>query len=151
MSAPLLIAVKIRLIEDEHDVDDDSFIKALDDGCYNVKGSTPIEDFNEFFEAAFDDEEFDTIGGIVAKEFGHLPQREEVVVIEDYTFNYLAAGRCISADSFSISSARMIPTCAMTGQAAGLAAAQCVHHEVGVTEIDVNELQKELRAKGAEF
>ena len=78
-------------IEDEHDVDDDSFIKALDDSCYNVKGSTPIEDFNEFFEAAFDDEEFDTIGGIVAKEFGHLPQREETVVIEDYTFKVLNA------------------------------------------------------------
>ncbi|MEE3279938.1 MAG: CBS domain-containing protein, partial [Pseudomonadota bacterium] len=66
-------------IEDEHDIDDDSFIKELDERCYTVKGTTTIEDFNEYFGSHFDAEQFDTIGGIVAKEFGYLPKREEKV------------------------------------------------------------------------
>ena len=59
-------------IEDEHDVDDDSYVKKLDDRTFNVKATTTIEDFNEYFDLDFDAEEFDTIGGIVLKAFGHL-------------------------------------------------------------------------------
>ncbi len=76
-------------IEDEHDVDDDSFIKPLEDRCYTVKGITPIDEFNSFFETNFDEEEFDTISGLVTKEFGHLPEREESTTIQDYVFKVL--------------------------------------------------------------
>ncbi len=76
-------------IEDEHDVDDDIFIKSLEDRCYTVKGITPIDEFNSFFETNFDEEEFDTISGLVTKEFGHLPEREESTTIQDYVFKVL--------------------------------------------------------------
>ena len=76
-------------IEDEHDVDDDIFIKPLEDRCYTVKGITPIDEFNSFFETNFDEEEFDTISGLVTKEFGHLPEREESATIQDYVFKVL--------------------------------------------------------------
>ncbi len=36
-------------IEDEHDVDDDSFIKKFDDHNHIVKALTPIDEFNEYF------------------------------------------------------------------------------------------------------
>lgn len=78
-------------IEDEHDVDDDSFVKQLDDSTWNVKATTTIEDFNEIFDREFDDEEFDTIGGIVLKAFGHLPERGEQVRLEDLDFEVLNA------------------------------------------------------------
>ena len=78
-------------IEDEHDVDDDSFVKQLDESTYNVKAITTIEDFNEYFDREFDDEEFDTIEGIVLKAFGHLPERGEKVDIEDLEFKVLNA------------------------------------------------------------
>lgn len=78
-------------IEDEHDVDDDSFIKELDERSFTVKGITTIEDFNEYFGTHFDAEQFDTIGGIVAKEFGYLPKREETVVVEGFVFKVLNA------------------------------------------------------------
>lgn len=78
-------------IEDEHDVDDDSFVKQLDEKTWNVKATTTIEDFNEYFDKEFDDEEFDTIGGIVLKAFGHLPERGEQVSIEDLEFKVLNA------------------------------------------------------------
>jgi magnesium and cobalt transporter len=66
-------------IEDEHDVDDDSFVKKLDESTFNVKATTTIEDFNEYFDRDLNAEEFDTIGGIVLKAFGHLPERGEKV------------------------------------------------------------------------
>ena len=78
-------------IEDEHDIDDDSFIKELDERSFTVKGTTTIEDFNEYFGTHFDAEQFDTIGGIVAKEFGYLPKREETVVVEGFVFKVLNA------------------------------------------------------------
>ena len=78
-------------IEDEHDIDDDSFIKELDERSFTVKGITTIEDFNNYFQTHFDAEQFDTIGGIVAKEFGYLPKREETVIVEGFAFKVLNA------------------------------------------------------------
>jgi magnesium and cobalt transporter len=78
-------------IEDEHDIDEDTFISELDDKLFNVKATTPIEDFNEFFGVELSEEEFDTIGGIVLKAFGHLPERGETVAIDDFSFEVLSA------------------------------------------------------------
>ena len=78
-------------IEDEHDVDDDSYIKQLDEKTFNVKATATVEDFNEYFDLEFDEEEFDTIGGIVLKALGHLPERGETVDIEELKFKVLNA------------------------------------------------------------
>ena len=78
-------------IEDEHDVDDDSFIKQLDAHTFTVKATTPIEDFNAHFGVAIADEEFDTIGGIVLKAFGYLPKRDETVTANGFQFRVLNA------------------------------------------------------------
>lgn len=78
-------------IEDEYDVDDDSFIKPLDDQSYTVKAATTVEAFNLYFDAGFEDGEFDTIGGVVLKEFGHLPKREEKILIGRFEFQVLNA------------------------------------------------------------
>ncbi|MFK7914420.1 MAG: HlyC/CorC family transporter [Pseudomonadales bacterium] len=78
-------------IEDEHDVDDDSFIKQLDENTYTVKATTAIEDFNEHFGVAFAEDEFDTIGGLVLKAFGHVPDRGERVAIGALEFSVLNA------------------------------------------------------------
>ena len=78
-------------IEDEYDIDDDSFVKRLDDKTFNVKATTPIEDFNEYFDLEFEDDEFDTIGGVVLKAFGHLPDRGETIEIEGMNFQVLNA------------------------------------------------------------
>lgn len=76
-------------IEDEHDVDDTGGIKPMADGWYVVKAETTIEDFNEHFKTRFEDDEFDTIGGIVLQAFGHLPKRGERTVLGDYEFRVL--------------------------------------------------------------
>ncbi|MGK0499445.1 MAG: magnesium and cobalt transporter [Oceanicoccus sp.] len=78
-------------IEDEHDVEPDTFIKKLADNDYIVKALTPIEDFNAQFHADFSDEGFDTIGGIVLQQFGHLPRRNEVATLGGFEFKVLNA------------------------------------------------------------
>lgn len=77
-------------IEDEFDIKkDDVQIKQLEDGSYIVKAATLIEEFNEYFQAQFSDEEFDTIGGIVMQNFGYLPKRGETIKIANFRFKVL--------------------------------------------------------------
>lgn len=78
-------------IEDEHDFDDEEYIKALPSGDYLVKGLTPIEEFNEDFSTDFSDEEFDTFGGLVMNAFGHLPKRNEIVELDGFRIRILNA------------------------------------------------------------
>ncbi len=78
-------------IEDEHDVEEEDTIRKHSDVHYTVKALTPIEDFNEYFETALSDEEFDTIGGLVVHEIGHLPKRGERIVIGNLLFKILRA------------------------------------------------------------
>lgn len=78
-------------IVDESDVEEDEFIKKHTDTRYIVKALTPIEEFNESFLSSFSDEEFDTIGGLVMKQLGHMPKRGEVVQMGAIKFKILRA------------------------------------------------------------
>jgi magnesium and cobalt transporter len=76
-------------IEDEYDTEDDEEIKKNQDGSYTIKAITAIDDFNEYFNAELNDQEFDTIGGLVLQGFGHLPKRSETIKIENFRFKVL--------------------------------------------------------------
>ncbi len=78
-------------IEDEYDFEEEGFINRHTDGSFTIKALTPIDDFNDYFNAEFSDEEFDTIGGLVTGCFGHLPKRDEQVSIEGFRFTVLNA------------------------------------------------------------
>lgn len=78
-------------IEDETDDDEEDFIRQVAERDFILKALTPIEDFNEYFKAAFSDDEFDTIGGILTHAFGHMPIRNEVVELDGFTFRVLYA------------------------------------------------------------
>jgi magnesium and cobalt transporter len=78
-------------IEDEHDTDDEVFIKTMDGNQFTVKALTPIAEFNEFFDSDFPEEDFDTIGGLVLSQFGRIPQREESMKIGGFLFKVLNA------------------------------------------------------------
>ncbi|HTF85935.1 MAG TPA: transporter associated domain-containing protein [Cellvibrio sp.] len=79
-------------IEDETDEEvSDDFIKRVGETDYIVKALTPIEEFNEFFGSGLSEDDFDTIGGILMQEFGHLPKRNEVAMIDNFQFRVLYA------------------------------------------------------------
>jgi magnesium and cobalt transporter len=74
-------------IDDEHDDDEEpDLMHEQPGGGWMVSALTPIEDFNEQTSADFSDEEYDTVGGMVTSEFGHLPEVGEEVAIGDYLF-----------------------------------------------------------------
>jgi magnesium and cobalt transporter len=76
-------------IGDEHDADeaDDQAQMMLQmDGRWIVNALTPIAEFNERFGCDFPDEDFDTVGGLVTSEFGHLPEAGEEVSIGGFEF-----------------------------------------------------------------
>lgn len=78
-------------IADEHDIDDQIYIMKHGERRYTVKALTPIEEFNDYFQADFADEEFDTIGGLLMCEFGRLPRRGEARDIGRFRFKVLHA------------------------------------------------------------
>ena len=82
-------------IEDEHDDDENSIdgIRPLNKHTYSVKALTPLDDFNAFFETQFNEEEADTIGGIVLKGFGHMPDSGEKVKINGIEFKVTHADK----------------------------------------------------------
>lgn len=79
-------------IEDEFDIDEDEGnIKPHDNGVFMVKAQTEIEDFNEELKAEFSNEEFDTIGGLVVNQFGHMPDVDETISMGDFEFTIINA------------------------------------------------------------
>lgn len=69
-------------IEDEFDIaEDEGDIFALADRTYRVSGDTPIDRVNLAFDVTLAgddlDNHFDTIGGLIAHEMGHVPKRGE--------------------------------------------------------------------------
>jgi len=78
-------------IEDEFDIEDDEGdIFALPDGGYRVNGAAPIARIATAFgvdlQAREDADEFDTIGGLIAHEMGHVPKRGERHVLGGLQF-----------------------------------------------------------------
>ena len=67
-------------IEDEFDDEDAvSGVVSMADGSYRVAGDAEIADVNEAFGVQLPEDGFETIGGLVAHEFGRVPRRGEQV------------------------------------------------------------------------
>lgn len=90
-------------IEDEHDTEDDAFIKKYSEDSFAVKALMPIEEFNDYFSLDLQDKEADTIGGLLLRAFGHLPKRGEVIEVQGFRF------RVLRADSRRIHLLQVIP------------------------------------------
>jgi magnesium and cobalt transporter len=70
-------------IDDEHDIDEDVNIRKDGERQYIVRGQTPIDEFNEYFQTELSDDEFDTVAGLVMKQLGRLPRRGETLQLAD--------------------------------------------------------------------
>jgi magnesium and cobalt transporter len=79
-------------IEDEFDdKDGESGIYTLADGSQRVAGDTAIEAVNEAFGSNLPTDDFDTIGGLVSHELGHVPRRGESTQVGDLIFSVMLA------------------------------------------------------------
>jgi magnesium and cobalt transporter len=78
-------------IDDEHDAADVTNIRRNGFQRYSVRGLTPLEEFNQYFECELSHEKFETIAGLVTFELGHLPVRGEEVSIDKFHFKIISA------------------------------------------------------------
>ncbi|WP_296872201.1 transporter associated domain-containing protein [Tibeticola sp.] len=81
-------------IEDEFDeAEDEGDIYALADRTWRVSGDTPLERVEEAFgvrlQHADGEEHFETIGGLIAHDMGHVPRRGERHVLGGLSFTVL--------------------------------------------------------------
>ncbi|HFD12749.1 MAG TPA: CBS domain-containing protein [Crenotrichaceae bacterium] len=78
-------------IEDEHDLDHEDYILRISDRKFTIKALTPIEEFNQYFSADFDTDDFDTVGGLVSHQLGYVPKHGERIEMKGFLFEVLHA------------------------------------------------------------
>jgi len=77
-------------IEDEFDDRErENGIYTLADGTHRVAGDVAIDAVNEAFGTTLPVDAFDTIGGLVAQDCGHVPRRGEVVRVGGLNFSVM--------------------------------------------------------------
>jgi magnesium and cobalt transporter len=79
-------------IDDEHDPQEVEHIQQQA-GHWTVMALTRIDEFNEYFSSSLDDEDYETIGGLVMREFGRLPRRGESIQCGGFKFKVVQADR----------------------------------------------------------
>lgn len=79
-------------IEDEYDFDEaDDNIQLDQTGSYRVKAHTEVADFDAAFGSSFSDEKCNTVGGLILKHLGRVPQFNETITIAGMSFQVLRA------------------------------------------------------------
>lgn len=78
-----LIEQVVGEIEDEHDVDEEDFWIEEKPGVYLCQARAPLEEFEKVLNADLasntDDEDIETLGGLVFMMIGRVPVRGEVI------------------------------------------------------------------------
>jgi CBS domain containing-hemolysin-like protein len=72
-------------IGDEHDEDDTS-VQRQPNGDFLVAGVTTIDKLNEILDTEISDADYDTVGGLVFGELGHVPDVGEFVTQDQWIF-----------------------------------------------------------------
>ena len=72
-------------IADEYDRGE-SLVEPVDDNTLRVDGKLPIDELEELVGAELPDEEWDTVGGLLAGVLGRLPKRGDEVTVGGVTF-----------------------------------------------------------------
>ncbi|MEY4980716.1 MAG: hypothetical protein RL174_54 [Actinomycetota bacterium] len=67
-------------ISDEYDRDAPDLV-AIGEGCYRMTARYSLFDLGELFDLELEDEDVDTVGGLLTKELGHLPAKGESVLV----------------------------------------------------------------------
>lgn len=91
-------------IEDETDVESSiKMIEELESDKWLVQAQMDIDDFNDYFKVSFEDDEYDTVSGLLLQSFGHLPAKGETVTVEKFQFEI------VDADNRRIKSVHLSP------------------------------------------
>ncbi len=83
-------------IDDEYDTEEDAedIIKTQKDDTYIVRGATPLDEFDEYFESNLQDlADVDTIAGLTTHVLGKFPKKGEILTIENFSIKVLDSNK----------------------------------------------------------
>jgi Mg2+/Co2+ transporter CorC len=80
-----LIEELVGDISDEYD-HEVALIQPLADGEYRIATRLPIDDLGELFDLEIEDEDVDSVGGLVTKALGRLPEVGSTVTVHGLRF-----------------------------------------------------------------
>ena len=90
----------------------------------------------------------DGYGIVVLPTTGRYFQIPFGILVPQKVENLLVAGRCVAGDRISHSATRSMMCCAVTGQAAGVAAALSIKDRIYCSQVNIDRLQKRLVNQG---
>ncbi|WP_026878853.1 transporter associated domain-containing protein [Ignatzschineria larvae DSM 13226] len=78
-------------IDDEHDRKEEpqEFVKIIGENLYQVNALIPLEEFNAYFDRHYEEEDVETLGGLIMMTAGSLPPENTIVELDDMTFKIL--------------------------------------------------------------
>ena len=82
-------AIRAEVARGIDDADAESGVYTLADGSHRVAGDADISAVNEAFGVDLPVDDFDTIGGLIAHEMGHVPKRGEHYALAGLQFTVL--------------------------------------------------------------
>ncbi len=88
-----ILEVIVGEIQDETDNEEAEAlgIRKINERHYSVSARTDLSDFNQYFKSSFEDEDAETVAGLVMHSFGHLPERGECTEIDGFKFKVISA------------------------------------------------------------
>jgi CBS domain containing-hemolysin-like protein len=78
-----LIEELVGEIRDEYDEDEKDLIRRVSSRQYLVAGSVKLDDLNDATQLNLSSDDYDSIGGYLIEQLGHLAVRGEKVITED--------------------------------------------------------------------
>lgn len=76
-------------VQDEFDDEEEAEIRQIYENEYILNAMVRLDEFNEYFNVEFEDEDVETIGGLVVKHLGHIAQKNDEISIENFDFKVL--------------------------------------------------------------
>ena len=73
-------------IEDEFDIQEEQYIQQVSKNIFKINALTPIPDFNNKFKTSFENNNIDTIGGLITKHSGSVPKINQEIIINNLHF-----------------------------------------------------------------
>lgn len=90
----------------------------------------------------------DAYGIVILPTTGRYFQVPYGIILPQKVENLLVAGRAVGGDQESHAATRQMMCCAVTGQAAGVAAAVSLQEKTTAAEVDIKKLQAQIRKQG---
>jgi FAD dependent oxidoreductase len=123
--------------------DSRKIVGRYDLSAHDVRGQARFADSVGIFP-----EFIDGYGTLVLPTTGRYFHVPYGVIVPQGVENLLVAGRCVAGDKVAHAATRSQMCCAVTGQAAGVAAAVSLKDDTTTAEVDVGHLQAALERQG---